>query len=501
MVKRVLIDPAMNPRTSLAPLLLLAGLTLGALGDALLRVGPWGVNALIWMLALLATAGALAWRYPATLPLATAWPAGVAVLAAAGLAWRDSSVLKLVDFGICAAATTWVLWRVRGVSFWKGGVFEQGGRLVLGGLAAGLGYLPLFLAPSPWPAPTSGGWGGRVRAVATGMVLAVPLLVVFSALLASADAVFASGLRRLVHIDFARVMSHVVPATICAWITGGWLVGLFFTERLKAPSLGLPQWLRLGRTEVGIALGLVNLLFLAFVLVQFRFLFGGADLVAVTPGLTYAEYARSGFFELVAVAVLAVPVLLVADWALGDAPRRSYRLQAGAMILFLVVILASAFHRMRLYQAEYGWTEQRFYVVVFMLWLTVVLGWFVATVLTGRRAVFVSGAAAAGLVLVAGLHVLNPDAWIVRQNLAQARTGAGQPFDGRYAASLSADAFPVLLAAWPELTAEGRDLLRGRLRRWVKAVPEDWRLWSVGVSRARRAIRNAGDDIASPLVP
>jgi uncharacterized protein DUF4153 len=62
-----------------------------------------------------------------------------------------------------------------------------------------------------------------------------------------------------------------------------------------------------------VALGALNLLFLAFVVVQFRYLFGGEGLVEERVGLTYAEYARHGFFELVAVSVLVLVVLLAAD--------------------------------------------------------------------------------------------------------------------------------------------------------------------------------------------
>jgi hypothetical protein len=489
----------MNPPSSRAPAVVLTGLALGALGDALLRVGPWGLNALIWMLILLGTAAGLVRRFEGRWPLAAAGPAVVAVLAVAGMAWRDSPVMKFFDFGVAVAAMVLVLWRVRGVGCWRGGVFEQGARMLLGAGVAAVGYLPLFLPPSPWPAAATAGWRARGRGIVLGVILALPLLAVFGGLLVSADAVFAAFLQRLIDLDFALVMSHVLPAAVCAWITGGWLVGLVFTERLKAPRLELPQWIRLDRVGVSLALGAVNVLFLAFVLVQVRFLFGGADLIAVTPGLTYAEYARRGFFELVAVAALALPVLLLGDWVLGDGARRGFRVQAGLMVLLLGVILVSAGHRLRLYQAEYGWTEPRLYAVAFMLWLAAVLVWFAVTVLSGRRVWFVSGAAVAGVTLLVTLHGLNPDAWIVRQNLALARTG--RAFDGRHAARLSADAFPALLAAWPELSEENRDRIGNRLRRWEAAGPADWRLWSLGVAGARRAMQEAGDGPAPHFVP
>jgi hypothetical protein len=54
-------------------------------------------------------------------------------------------------------------------------------------------------------------------------------------------------------------------------------------------------------------LGLLDLLFLTFVVIQVRYLFGGAGRVAATAGLTHTEYARRGFFELVTVTALALP--------------------------------------------------------------------------------------------------------------------------------------------------------------------------------------------------
>ena len=67
------------------------------------------------------------------------------------------------------------------------------------------------------------------------------------------------------------------------------------------------------------------------------------------------------------------------------------------MLLLLDIMLASALLRMRLYTAEYGLTELRFYTTAFMGWLVLVFGWFVATVLRGRRERFGAGAIAGGV--------------------------------------------------------------------------------------------------------
>jgi hypothetical protein len=178
--------------------------------------------------------------------------------------------------------------------------------------------------------------------------------------------------------------------------------------------------------------------------------------------------------------------LLLADWLLGDVPKRGFRSQALALLLMLGVVLASAFQRLRLYQAEFGWTEQRLFVVAFLAWLGATLAWFAFTVLRGRRERFAFGPMLAGLIMLAGLHVLNPDAWIVRRNLAHAR--AGHHFDAAYAARLSADAFPTLAAAWKEFDPVQRAIIAARFGRWSRQFPADWRTGSVSVAAARSVL-------------
>lgn len=489
----------MNARGQLALELVVGSLALGVLGDALLRAGPWGLNALVWTGLLLVAALILVTRHRLALDARAGWLGGGALVVAGGFAWRDAPALKLLDFASLCGLLVLGLWRARGVRLGVGGVMENGGRFAFAGVQAVIGYVPLFTGPSLWTAAAPAGWSGRVRTAAVGGLLALPVLLVFGALFMSADAVFHNLVVRLVNFDLAETASHVVLVTVCSWITGGWLIGLLMPERLPVPRLVFPQFLKFRPSEIGVALGLLNVLFLAFILVQLRYLFGGASLVQVTPDLTYAEYARRGFFELVTVVALTVPVLLSADWLLGDGPRRSFRVQATALVLMLGVVLSSAFERMMLYRAEYGWTQSRFYATAFLAWLAVVLLWFVATVLTGRRERFASGALLAGLVAVAVLHAWNPDAWIVRRNLAHAR--AGHEFDAAYALRLSADAFPPLLEAWPELDGKTRDFLTARLRKWTAATPPDWRLWSWSVARARKVIRQHESEWGERLLP
>ncbi|HYR08461.1 MAG TPA: DUF4153 domain-containing protein, partial [Longimicrobium sp.] len=131
-------------------------------------------------------------------------------------------------------------------------------------------------------------------------------------------------------------------------------------------------------------------------------------------------------------------------------------------------------------------TELRLYTTAFMIWLGVVFGWFGWTVLRGRRERFAWGALTTALEALVLLHVVNPDGMIVRVNAA--RADAPTRFDAPYAALLSADAVPPLLAALPSVRHELRCAAADRLlERWDRS-DADWRSWSLSRSRARDAV-------------
>src|SRR5205085_788488 len=142
----------------------------------------------------------------------------------------------------------------------------------------------------------------------------------------------------------------------------------------------LPSAFTLGSVEVGVVLGLLNLLFLSFVILQIPYLFGGMDLVQNTPDFKLAEYARRGFGELVAVSALVLPVLLIGHWLVqkeNNFAQKLFRGLASIQIVLLFVIMASAVQRLVILTGPlgYGMTTVRLYPMVFMSWLGIVFIW------------------------------------------------------------------------------------------------------------------------------
>lgn len=477
----------MDDRTKLGLGLLGAALALGLLGDLLLRATPWGINVLLWVAILVGAAMAL-WSW-GRLEAAGGgrWLVPVAVFFAAAVAWRDSPVVASLDVLAVLVALSLAAYRARRGGLQLSGISEY----VLGGIYAGTlsaaGPLPVMVREVRWREVARGRWRGPALAATRGMFLAVPLLLVFGGLFAAADAVFETLVVDLFGFDVAELFGHVFLTLFVAWVVAGLLWVALLASNPESLALPRPAALSLGVVEVGVVLGLLDALFLAFVAIQVRYLFGGAGRVVETAGLTYAEYARRGFFELVTVTALVLPLLLLSHWLLragNRAHERVFGLLSGAMVVLLFVIVASALQRMYLYTQEFGLTELRLYTTIFMAWLSVVLVWFVLTVLRGRRDTFALGFLATGFAAILVINALNPDALIARVNVD--RMEAGERFDAYYLTGLSADAVPVMIEALPTMDEADRRIVEADLEafsRWSRGS-RDWRTWNLSRTRA-----------------
>ena len=490
----------MSDKTKLGLGILGAAEILGLLGDLLLRATPWGVNVGIWVLALVGLAVALMVRSGVEARGQGRWLVAPLIVFAAFFAWRDSNTLAVINGLALLAALSGVVLRSGSGRIAVSGLLEYVFWGFQTALFAFAGILPTAFRDVGWRELRGGGYA-PLLAVLRGLAIAAPLLLLFGTLFVAADAVFEDLVSNLFDFDLAEVFGHVLLFAIVAWASAGLLRLAIAGGELPTPG-ERPAFLRLGIVEVGVVLGLLDTLFLAFVLVQVRYFFGGAGQVLGSGGLTYAEYARRGFFELVTVTALVLPILLLAHWLLRSGKpwhSRLFRFLAGLLVSLLFVVMASALQRMRLYTAEFGLTELRLYTTAFMVWILTVLILFILTVLRDRRDRFAFGALATGFLAVATVNGINPDAQIVRTNVA--RHEAGKQFDAAYLASLSADAVPALIAAFPKVgqkrlpaeatyTPEGEQqthvgptLQTAVEKRW-KATDTDWRTYNISRARA-----------------
>jgi hypothetical protein len=283
------------------------------------------------------------------------------------------------------------------------------------------------------------------------------------------------------------VLTQTSVALIAGWVLAG---GLAYAlgrrdkatpndeEPWEASMDAVPSHISIGFVEVATLLVLVSGLFLSFGLIQFAYLFGGESNISAA-GLTYAEYARRGFFELVAVSVLTLGLILgLHHLARRDTARQQliFNVLGTLMVALVLVLLASAYWRMSLYEQAYGYTHLRLYVQVFELWLAATFGWLLLA-LWWRPRRFAIGAFVAALGFLATLNMVNPDATIARENLERYR--ATGHLDAHYLAGLSEEAVPYLLPALDYVKGPEHDVLAralGDRLRHMERTP-DWREW------------------------
>lgn len=324
--------------------------------------------------------------------------------------------------------------------------------------------------------------GPRRISLVRGVVLTAGLLVVFGALFRSADPAFASLTRQflLPELDLGLVPGRVLMGLLTVATTGA-LVLLSAKPANEKPTSAdrvlVRSSFKLAPGEWITTLVVLDALFASFVLLQLTVLFGGRTQVLETAGLTYAQYARGGFFQLVAVAFLTLAVIAGAV-RFGDTDegrQRSWmKLLLGGLCALTLVILASAMKRMNLYEEVYGFTRLRLLVDTTILWLAAMFGLLLAAGWLWKAAWLPRATLALSAVAVLGLNLVNPDATIAERNIARfEQTGN---LDADYLSTMSVDAVPALM----RLEEPERSCVLGRV---ASRAPMDPSPWAFNVSR------------------
>ncbi|GAA5161016.1 DUF4173 domain-containing protein [Pseudonocardia eucalypti] len=474
--------PETKPRTPVwrKPAAPASAVAVGAVvlvGVAAATIRPWQGLGLGWALFGLVVAvptAVLAWRAPGGPERSRLASAGWAVIALGllgVLALRDLEELGLLCVPVAALAGSLAVAGGRSARGLALGAIAVPS-LAIGGLAwfgRGVGALNPFRDRED---------NAPVR-TAVAVLVALALLAVFGPLLAGADARFGKLLEALLpELDLAWLASRLGQAVLLgAGMVGA---GYLLAAPPRADAAGAGPGKRLRRVEWALPVGGLVVLFTAFVALQLSTLFGGDEFVLRTTGLTYAEYARSGFWQLIVVAALTLLVIMTAArWARLDtrADRAWLRGLLGGLAGLTLVILASALHRMWTYQQAYGFTVTRLVVIAIELWLGVVYLMVFAAGVRPRaswlpRAVLGTGAAALLALFLAG-----PDGIVAERNVARwQQTGK---IDTHYLSRLSADAAPALDRL--------PDPLRGcALGHYQRGPSDDWRDWNAARAHAAK---------------
>lgn len=334
--------------------------------------------------------------------------------------------------------------------------------------------------------------GSQISAVFRGVLLAAPLLFIFVLLFASADAVFNQQLQRIG--DLMNALTPTTPLiTLILIVLATGLLSCSVMQNRQSVDGSVnhqPQQLwpgmrvTLGQTETAILMGSLALLFTTFVILQTSYLFGGRELIEVRSGLTLADYARRGFFELLMVAVLTTGVLMAL--ASVQCHQGLFRRLGGVLIVCVLIMLLSSIYRLNLYVEQFGLTMARVVALSVMLWLGISLLGFAATVLRGNSRGFLAGMVISGMACCLLLGVINPASTVASININHALSQNSR-LDLDYLSRLGADVVPEVLDSLSEATAPEYfcRVVIGTYSRWYNDA-RDWRDWNAARAAAHQ---------------
>lgn len=420
----------------------------------------------------------------ATTPLSDLADRNGGVLGDWGRIWWSASALALLAVGAFRAAG-W-LFVLCVLAACVAGSLAAVGRRSANGVWYDVIAVPIeSFAALPWVYAAIGRMRGngqdRSWRVAASVAVTVVLLAVFAPLLGGADATFANLLASVTpEIDAGAIVQWTVLFAVVGLGSLGAMYLLAGPPATPFDEEEAETGRSLRRLEWVLPVGALTALFALFVGAQFVALFGGDNYVQRTAGLTYAEYARSGFWQLSIVTMLTLAVILVVlRWAAKDsaADRQWLRTLLCAVSVLSLVIVASALGRMWTYQQAYGFTVLRLLVEVCELWLGLVYLLVIAAVLRLDRAWLPRAAIGTATATLVALAVLNPEGLIADKNID--RWQHGRNFDAEYLSTLSPDIVPALERLPEPLRAEVFDQIRTDLD------GDSWQSWNLSRARAR----------------
>lgn len=283
----------------------------------------------------------------------------------------------------------------------------------------------------------------KTKKVILGMIIVTPILGILLTLLSVSDEKFSLFIEQIllsvININMEQI--GMVIRILMLFIL--FVCGI---KTISKPTIIIPSALKIkatwDNTILATILFSINILYLLFTIVQFRYFFSDV----LTQGHTYSEYARRGFFELMLVTIINISIIVLVH-TFAEKKSKWLKTLLSCLILFSFIILLSSHLRLSLYEEAYGYTYLRLFSHSILFFLA---GIFLFTLvkiwldkLNLARYMVLSF-----LVYYCVLNAINLDQIIVKNNLE--RYEYTNKLDVQYLNSLSFSSVPLLVEFYKE---------------------------------------------------
>jgi hypothetical protein len=283
--------------------------------------------------------------------------------------------------------------------------------------------------------------------ILAGLTISLPLVLIVIPLLASADKVFKHYLDNIPNIFTGispeDILPRIIVITFISLASFSYIWSLHNKKPFEQQLFKTKEKTQLKVWDpviISTILVCVNLIYAMFVMIQFTYLLGGAKPL----GFSFSEYARRGFFELVAVSLINFSILLFNINFTRDTDKKLYflvKLLNTFLILCTLIMLYSAHYRMWLYEDAYGYTYLRVFTHSFMVFIFILLI-VTAVKVWNDKLLLLKYYIVIGLVCYMAINFINVDKIIASKNID--RFTNGKPLDIAYFNDLSFDSIKYL---------------------------------------------------------
>lgn len=275
--------------------------------------------------------------------------------------------------------------------------------------------------------------------IAAGLIISIPVLFVVLKLLSDSDMVFGYYMSNMFNFINYTTVTHEISKIIYIIIVSVYIFAYTLSFQYPYKNIDKSKTLTVNSTFTASAIIPINIVYLIFSIVQFSYLYGGNR--ALPDGFTYAEYARRGFFELVAVTVINFSIIL---FVIAKTNRNKFlNILLSIMIAFTFNMLFSANFKLSLYEKSFGFTYLRIYVHAFILLLFAMTLFALAGIWSNKLNI-IKCCLTAAVVFYVILNFANIDKMIVNKNVARYHeTGK---IDVDYILTISEDALPDIIS-------------------------------------------------------
>lgn len=312
-----------------------------------------------------------------------------------------------------------------------------------------------------------------------GIFIGVPVLIILFFILSKADPIFENiTFSFLKDIWIRSIFSLIIFVLVLAL----GIMKIFEHEKqeeIKKVSEGKEY-------ELMIVLGGLAFLFGGFIFIQFKYLFSGVgerELLSLgIKSLTYSEYVRKGFFELLSASVISSAVVLYAlryIHKLKGKGKILVQMLTSVVTIEVGLLLFSAAQRVNLYQMEHGLTRARVFGMFFLIWLAVLLMILFSRIVKDINSrIYLSLNIISTLLILGLVNFVNVDELIAT---SEHKPTVNNEIDYYYLAYLSPDAHE----SWPPAIKEAENVLIN-LKDKLDLNSEDYRIlfWHLGAMEA-----------------